>query len=126
MSPSSPAVLGVPSPGQIARVTIGDFLRRGARRDRAKLALILGDRRLTYGELDALVSCCANALIATGLQRGDRVATLCNNSIDFVVAMFGIHRAGLIWVPINTGLGSDDVGYILEHAEARFVLIDGA
>jgi len=126
MSPSSPALLGVPSPGQIARVTIGDFLRRGARRDRAKLALILGDRRLTYGEFDALVSCCANALIATGLQRGDRVVTLCNNSIDFVVAMFGIHRAGLIWVPINTGLGLDDVGYILEHAEARFVLIDGA
>lgn len=124
MTSSTPVTLDVPPPGAIARVAIGDFLRRSAARDCAKTALVLGGQLMTYGELDQRVSRCANALLATGLVRGDRVATLCNNSLEFIVAMFGIHRAGLIWVPINTGLGLDDVRYIIDHAEARFVLVD--
>jgi long-chain acyl-CoA synthetase len=124
--PSMPATAGVPPPGAIARVSIGDFLRRSAARDRAKTLFVLGDQRLSYGEFDARVSRCANALLAAGLARGDRVATLCNNSLEFAVALFGIHRAGLIWVPINTGLGLDDVRYIIDHAQARFVLVDAA
>jgi long-chain acyl-CoA synthetase len=115
-----------PPPGILSRVAIGDFLRRAAQRDPARAALVDGDTRLRYGELDARVSAAARALLAAGLRRGERVATLCNNSADFVVAFFGIHRAGLIWVPINTGLGLDDVRYILDHAQASFVLVDGA
>ena len=124
MNPSTSVIAGVPSPGAIARVTIGDFLRRSAARDRAKTAFVLGEQRMSYGELDEQVTRCANALLAVGLARGDRVATLCNNSLEFLVAMFGIQRAGLIWVPINTGLGLDDVRYIIDHSEARFVLVD--
>ncbi|MDR3455507.1 MAG: AMP-binding protein [Rhodoferax sp.] len=126
MNPSTSVIAGVPSPGAIARVAIGDFLRRSAARDRAKTAFVLGDQRMSYGELDERVTRCANALLAAGLVRGDRVTTLCNNSLEFLVAMFGIHRAGLIWVPINTGLGLDDVRYIIDHSEARFLLVDAA
>ncbi|PZP93664.1 MAG: AMP-dependent synthetase [Variovorax paradoxus] len=126
MTTSVPATVGVPPPGAMARVAIGDFLRRSAARDPAKTAFVLGAERLNYGDFDARVSQCANALLAAGLARGDRVATLCNNSLEFLVAMFGIHRAGLIWVPINTGLGIDDVRYIVDHSEARFVLVDAA
>jgi long-chain acyl-CoA synthetase len=126
MNPSTSVIAGVPSPGAIARVAIGDFLRRSAARDRAKTAFVLGDQRMSYGDLDERVTRCANALLAAGLVRGDRVATLCNNSLEFLVAMFGIHRAGLIWVPINTGLGLDDVRYIIDHSEARFLLVDAA
>ena len=116
----------VPGPGAIARVAIGDFLRRAAARDRAKTMFVYGEQRVPYGAFDEQVTRCANALLACGLRRGDRVASLCNNSVEFLVAMFGIHRAGLVWVPINTGLGDDDVRYILEHSEAHFALVDGA
>lgn len=126
MNPAAPVTTGVSSPGAIARVAIGDFLRRSAARDRAKTAFVLGGQRLSYGEFDERVTRCANALLAAGLARGDRVLTLCNNSLEFLVAMFGIHRAGLVWVPVNTGLGLDDVRYIIEHAEARFALVDAA
>ncbi|MBC7213606.1 AMP-binding protein [Extensimonas perlucida] len=123
-SPSTPVTQGVPPPGAIARVTIGDFLRRSAARDPHKTMFVLGKQRMSYGEFNDQVTRCANALLAQGLTRGDRVATLCNNSLEFLIAMFGIHRAGLIWVPINTGLGVDDVNYIIEHSEARFALVD--
>ena len=113
-----------PPPNVIARVTIGDFLRRVASRDPGKTALVLHEARLTYGELNEDVSRCAQALLAAGLKPGDRVATICANSLEYVVIMFGIHRAGLIWVPINIHLALDDVRYIVEHSEARFVVID--
>lgn len=125
-SNASTVTAGVPGPGQIARVTIGDFLRRCAARDRAKTAFVLEDERLCYGDFNDQVTRCANALLAGGLQPGDRVATLCGNSLQFLTAMFGIHRAGMVWVPINVGLGDDDVRYILEHSESRFVLVDAA
>lgn len=116
---------GVPPPPRIiSRVFIGDFLRRSALREPSKTAVIDGATRLSYEDLNKNASRCANALLAAGLRRGDRVITLCNNSLDFAVAMFGIHRAGMIWVPINTGLSIDDVRYIFEHSEARFVLVD--
>lgn len=115
-----------PPPNILSRVAIGDFLRRAARRDPARTALVDGATRLSYGVLNDRVSAAANALLAAGLQPGERVATLCNNSADFVTAFFGIHRAGLIWVPINTGLSLDDVRYILDHAQAGCVLVDEA
>jgi long-chain acyl-CoA synthetase len=122
-----PVMSGVePPPAILSRVAIGDFLRRAAQRDPAHTALVDGATRLSYGALNDRVSAAANALLAAGLQAGERVATLCNNSADFVSAFFGIHRAGLIWVPINTGLGLDDVRYILEHAQASAVLVDAA
>jgi len=126
MTTMSSVILDVPPPGAIARVAIGDFLRRAAARDPGKTMLVFGDERLSYGEIDARVSRCAQALLAAGLSPGDRVATFCANSPDFVVTMFGIHRAGLVWVPINIALAPDDVRYIVEHAEARYAVVDAA
>jgi len=62
--------------------------------------------------------------VARGLKLGEKISTICNNSVEFVKALFGIHRAGLVWVPINTMLGPSAMDYILGHAEVRFVLID--
>ena len=59
MNPSTSVIAGVPSPGAIARVAIGDFLRRLAARDRSKTAFVLGDQRMSYGELDERVTRCA-------------------------------------------------------------------
>ena len=124
MTTATSVRLDVPPPGAIARVAIGDFLRRAAARHPGKTMLVFGDERLSYGEIDDRVSQCAQALLAAGLAAGDRVVTLCANSPDFVVTMFGIHRAGLVWVPINIALAPGDVRYIVEHAEARYSVVD--
>src|SRR5205814_6488225 len=79
---------------------------------------------VTYTEIERDANRFANYLVARGLTPGEKISTICNNSVEFVKALFGIHRAGLVWVPINTMLGPSDMDYILGHAEVRFALID--
>jgi long-chain acyl-CoA synthetase len=115
---------GVPGPGRIGRVAIGDILRRSARRFADRVALTDGDKFATYAEIDTDANRLANYLLSQGLAPGDKISTICNNSIDLVKTIFAIHRAGLVFVPINTMLGQDDMRFILTHAEVRFVVID--
>jgi len=115
---------GVPGPGRIGRVAIGDLLRRAAKRHPDRIALTEGPRQVTYTELERDANRFANALLSRGLKPGEKISTICNNSVEFVKALFGIHRAGLVWVPINTMLGPEDMGFILDHAGVRFALID--
>src|SRR5207302_6601491 len=115
---------GVPGPGRIGRVAIGDLLKRAAARFPDRIAVTDRERRVTFTELERDANRFANYLVARGLKPGEKISTICNNSIEFVKALFGIHRAGLVWVPINTMLGPSDMDYILSHAEVRFALID--
>jgi long-chain acyl-CoA synthetase len=115
---------GVPGPGRIGRVAVGDILRRSARRFPDRIALTEGERKVTFGELERDANRFANYLQGRGLRPGAKIATICNNSVEFVKTLFGIHRAGLVWVPINTMLGPEDADYILGHAEVGFAIID--
>ena len=116
----------VPGPGDIGRIALADIVRRSARKSPQKVAVVDGAVRKTYADLDADVSRLANALLARGLRPGDRVATLCGNSYETIVAMFGIQRAGLVWLPVNHGLRPEDVEFIFDHAEPRFAIVDDA
>ena len=115
---------GVPGPGRIGRVAIGDLLKKAAARFPDRIAVTDGERRVTFTEIERDANRFANYLVARGLKPGEKISTICNNSVEFVKALFGIHRAGLVWVPINTMLGPADMDYILDHAEVRFALID--
>jgi long-chain acyl-CoA synthetase len=112
---------GVPGPG---RVAIGDLLKRAAQRFPERIAVTDGDRRVTFTEIERDANRFANYLVARGMKPGEKISTICNNSVEFVKALFGIHRAGLVWVPVNTMLGPADMDYILDHAEVRFAMID--
>src|SRR5882757_5827265 len=115
---------GVPGPGRIGRVAIGDLLKRAAQRFPDRVAVTEGERRVNFMEIERDANRFANYLVARGMKPGEKISTICNNSVEFVKALFGIHRAGLVWVPINTMLGPADMDYILDHAEVRFALID--
>ena len=98
---------GVPGPGRIGRVAIGDLLeRKSARRFPDRVALTDGARRVTLSPSSSATPIASPTIWwRAGLKPGDKIATICNNSVEFVKALFGIHRAGLVWVPINTMLG---------------------
>ena len=120
---TNPISPDVPGPGAIGRIALPDMVRRTARKHPQKIAVVDGPLRVSYAELEADISRLANALLARGLRSGDRVATLCANSYQLIVAMFGIQRAGLVWLPINHNLRADDVDFILGHAEPVFAFI---
>ena len=115
-----------PARQRIGRLALGDVLHRAARRFGARAALIEGERVTTFAALDADANRMAHALSASGLAPGDRVAMLCDNSAQMVASMFGVYKAGMVWVPINTALAVEAVAFILSHAEARHLVIDAA
>lgn len=81
-------------------------------------------RRVTYAEFATQVHCAANALVALGVGRGDRVTVAMGNSTEYLVALFGILEAGAIYNPVNARLGAAELGHILGHAEPRLLLTD--
>ncbi len=108
------------------RNAIGDLLRRTAARYPAKLAVVAGDRRVTYAEFDAAVNRCANSLGGREIGKGDRLALLSHNSWQFAVLAFAAARLGVVLVPINFMLGPEEIAYILHHASVAGIVTEDA
>jgi fatty-acyl-CoA synthase len=101
-----------------------DFLYRAAYLYPDKVAVVHGQRRYSYRELAERSWRLANALRSAGLAKGERVATLLFNSPAMLEAHFGVPAAGGILVAVNNRLSSAEVGYILRHSGARYLLLD--
>ncbi|WP_019059179.1 class I adenylate-forming enzyme family protein [Streptomyces prunicolor] len=88
--------------------------------DRAALAYF--DGRLSYREVDELSDSVAGYLAARGLERGDRVAILLQNSPHFVLALLGAWKAGAIVVPVNPMYKSGEVTHVLRDGEVTALI----
>ncbi|MHB1067496.1 MAG: fatty acyl-CoA synthetase [Candidatus Nanopelagicales bacterium] len=104
--------------------SVGDIPRRTAARVPAKLAIVDGDVRLTFGDLDRAVDATAAALAGMGLAKGDRLATLSHNCWQLPVLSFATARLGVVLVPINFMLGADEIAFILGHSEPRGFVVE--
>lgn len=101
---------------------IHDGLFDSARRTPAAEALVHGAQRLDYAALAAAVECAAGALLAAGVQRGERVAIYLEKRVENVAAMFGAAAIGAVFVPVNPQLKATQVGYILADCNVRVLL----
>ena len=101
---------------------IHDLLLRSAQRTPGAEALVYGQRRLNYGELAGLVRQTASALLASALERGERVAVYLEKNIENVAAMFGAAAAGGAFVPVNPLLKPEQVAYILADCNVRVLV----
>jgi amino acid adenylation domain-containing protein len=104
---------------------VQDFLHQSVDLFPHKTALVCDNQRLTYSEIDELANQMANAFLAHGLQRGDRVAIYLNNSVEMVVAIFATLKAGGTFVVVNHTTKKDKLAYILDNCAAWGLLIDG-
>jgi len=86
--------------------------------------LIQGSRRITYSEFRRLVWGTARRLKALGFQRGDRLAILAYNNLDWVIALFGATSLGGIVVGLNGWWVEDEIAYGLTDSGSRFLLVD--
>lgn len=108
---------------RIRRVALGDVMYRSAIRFGHRLAVVDGNTRMTFSEVDAASSQFAHYLLKT-FPQGAHVAMLCANSADMLVAIYGIHKAGGVWVPVNIMLAKTQLDYIIRHAESSCLVID--
>ena len=100
------------------------FLRRSAYMFPEKPAVVHGERRYNYRELEERVNRLASRLKDAGFRKGERIAFLCPNIPPLLEAHFAVPAAGLVLVAVNTRLGKDEVAYIVEHSGARMVFVD--
>src|SRR5687768_11788127 len=105
----------------LRRQTLGDTLRRSARRSPERLALRFEDQTWTYAKLDSDVNRVAHGLAGIGIVKGDRVAVLSRNSAYFVLLRFALAKIGAVLVPINFMLRAEEVAHVLRHSGARFL-----
>ena len=82
-------------------------------------ALVCGEKRLTYAQLNAWANQIANALAASGIRRGDHVALLCPNLPYFPAVYFAILKAGATVVPLNVLLKPREIAYHLRDSDAK-------
>ncbi len=101
------------------------FLERALHTFSDQTAVVDGDRRYTYGEFGSRVYRLADALGKAGIDKGDRVAVLLPNSVEFLEIYFAVPQIGAILVPINRLLAPGEVKYILQHSGAKALIIHG-
>jgi acyl-CoA synthetase (AMP-forming)/AMP-acid ligase II len=83
-------------------------------------------RAVSYAEFDRLSNRAAHALQSLGVGRGDRVTLALGNSLEYLVAAFGVLKSGAILHPVNPALGAAELQYILGHAAPRVIVADAA
>ncbi len=99
--------------------TIPAMLRETARVLGDAEAVVDGDRRVDYDALRAMVDDAARALMAAGIERGDRVSIWAPNSLEWIVAALGTTSAGGVLVPVNTRFRGAEAAYVLGRSGAR-------
>jgi len=104
---------------------IGDLIRRAGRQYGAAPALVDGDRTVSFAEFDELTDRLGHALLARGLEPGDRVAVAMPNGIDGVVVYYALAKAGLVRVPLNTRETPHEHAYKIDDSQARALVHAG-
>jgi len=100
-------------------LNLASVIEQHARRRPDAEALVCGDKRLTYAQLDGWANQIANGLTASGVRRGDHVALLCPNLPYFPAVYFGILKTGAAVVPLNVLLKPREIAYHLRDSDAK-------
>ncbi|MCG8671304.1 MAG: amino acid adenylation domain-containing protein [Pseudomonadales bacterium] len=100
---------------------VDQFLTQAAATPNA-LAVQMGDKQLTYAELNQRSNQLANLLIREGVTRGDRVGICLDRSVDMLVAVLGVMKSGSAYVPMDSNYPSERLAYMLSDSRAPVLL----
>src|SRR5437899_296768 len=103
---------------------VEEFLELSAKRSPEKAALVCRDRRLTYRDVEEQCNRLAHALVAEGVQRGARVAIYLENSVEAVLSIFAVLKAGAVFLVVNPTTKVDKLTYILNNCRAVALITD--
>jgi long-chain acyl-CoA synthetase len=103
-------------------LNLATLLEGSAAQSPDRTALVAGERKLTYRQLNEEANRLARALVRAGVAPGDRVALTMPNVPEFAVAYYGILKAGASVVPLNVLLKAPEISYYLKDSGARIAI----
>jgi acyl-CoA synthetase (AMP-forming)/AMP-acid ligase II len=102
---------------------VHEFLENTTKKHPEKTALIWGDQRKTYEELNDMAARFAAALVNQGIRKGDRVVIVTPNSVETIVALFGVLKAGGVFLVLHHSIKEKKLSYILKDCGARAMVL---
>lgn len=112
----------MPKNVEYPRVPLQEILHKGATEFAQKTAIVYGEKEITYAQLELLSNQFANVLVKVGIKKGDRVAIFLPNIPQFIIAYFGILKAGAVVTAISPLLREREVEYQLCDSEAQTII----
>jgi long-chain acyl-CoA synthetase len=103
--------------------TVADLLRIHAKERPDQVAVILGDRDVTFAELDERSSRVAQGLVAAGVGPGDRIAILDKNSVEYFDLVFGAAKCNAVLVAVNWRLAPPEAAFIVTDATVKVLVV---
>ena len=103
---------------------ISDVMSHHALHSPMKTALVVGNRRISWGEMNSGINRVANRLLADGIEKGDRICFVMATSVEYFYLMFGAMKAGAMAVPLSAMLSSDQLAGLIDDAGAKLLFTD--
>ena len=93
-------------------------------KDKPFLYVVYQDRYVSYADMDLNANRIANYLLNMGAATGDGIATLMNNSSEFLDIFFGIQKIGMYVNTVNTSLRGDQLAYTIDNSDTKYLVVD--
>lgn len=105
-------------------LNIGEIVNVNAKKYPDKLALKDTRKRLSFKDLNERTNRLANGILKSGIKKGDKVAILSNNCIEFMELFVAAAKGGFIVVPLNFRLHPDDINFIINNSDAKWLFVE--
>lgn len=113
-----------PRPHYGATPLLHDYIHQASNQCPNKTALVCGNARLTFSEIDGQSNALAHALVSRGVERGDRVILFADNGVDAVVSFWAILKANAVACLVNPLTKTDKLRYLLSDSRATALITD--
>ena len=104
-------------------ILVHEFLSSSAQKFPDKEAIVQGDKRLSYKEVDDQSDLLASSLVEAGLERHDRVIIFGDNSVETIISIYGILKAGGVFIVLNGSLKGHKLDYIIKDSGSRIIIV---
>jgi amino acid adenylation domain-containing protein len=110
--------------GEVMTRLIHEYLTISALKYPQDIAVSFNNQNLTYQELDQLSNQLSHQLVQKGVKPGDIVGLCFNRSLDLIVSLFGILKAGAAYLPLDSEYPKERLDYMINHAQIKHLLIN--
>ena len=112
-----------PSVAPLEKISLQSLLSETAAKFGDKVAVIDGERSFSFNQLDEYSNRLASGLASIGTAKGDRVGVLAPNCVEFVIAFYGIVKAGAVVSTLNSGYREREIAHQLNDSGAEILIV---